>query len=238
VDRGAPDLALESAACKIFGTEALWSVVNDAVQCAGGNGFTTDYPYERMLRDARVNMIFEGTNEILRLMIARAGLREPGRRLLAGAPEPVPARSHYGRHYGRRISGAEAPDPWPVPAPLQADALALSMGVAELAQAGAAALRAHGPALHDRQLVLGRLADQAIALYGQLAVLSRAVSVVEAQGEQAAGHELLLARGATRRLARAARASSSALRDNDDEVLLKTAAAVTSAGGLPAHRTP
>ena len=49
IDRGVQDIALESAACKIFGTETLWMAVNDAVQCAGGNGFTTDYP----LRDLR-----------------------------------------------------------------------------------------------------------------------------------------------------------------------------------------
>ena len=51
IDAGARDVALESALCKVFGTETLWMVVNDAIQCAGGNGFTTDYPYERMLRD-------------------------------------------------------------------------------------------------------------------------------------------------------------------------------------------
>ena len=240
-DRGM-DVALEAAACKVLGTEVLWSVVNDAVQCAGGNGFTTDYPYERMLRDARVNMIFEGTNEILRLMIARTGLREPGRRLAAGAA-PVESTGHY----GRRLSGAEAPDPLAVPAALQTHALALSMGVAELARGSAGLVRAAsgaggasdgGPPLNDRQLALAALADQSIALYGQLAVLSRAVSVVEAVGEQAAEAELLLARGAAGRLARRARESAASLRDNDHEVLLKTAAAVTAAGGLPTTRIP
>jgi acyl-CoA dehydrogenase family protein 9 len=229
VDRGEPDLALESAACKIFGTEALWSVVNDAVQCAGGNGFTTDYPYERILRDARVNMIFEGTNEILRLMIAGKGLAEPGRRMAAGV-EPKSG-------YGRRVAGAEAPDPLAVPAPLSSDALALSMGVADLAQSSAAALRAHGAAVRERQLVLARLADQAIALYGQAAVLARAVLVVESRGEQAAADELLLARGACRRLARRAREAVAALRDNDDELTLETAACLRRSGGLSGDPT-
>ncbi len=224
VDAGR-DVALEAAACKVFGTETLWAVVNDAVQCAGGNGFTTDYPFERMLRDARVNMIFEGTNEILRLMIARTGLAEPGRRMAAGVPSQ--------EHYGRRISGAEAPDPLTVPDGLQADALALSLATAELARASAKALQDHGESLPGRQLVLGALADQSIAAYGQAAVLSRATAVVERLGEEGAAAELQLAKGACRRLARWGRESAASLRDNDDEVLLATAAAVTAAGGMP-----
>ncbi len=230
VDEQRGDVALESAICKVFGTETLWMVVNDAVQCAGCNGFTTDYPYERMLRDARVNMIFEGTNEILRLMIAKSGLREPAARLAAGVPSQ--------EHYGRRLSGAEAPDPLDVPAPLQGDALALSMGVADLAQAVGKAIQAHGRELGERQLVMGALADQAIALYGQVAVLARARAQVESQGEEAAADELLLARGACRRMARRARAASGGLRDHDDEVLLQTARAVTAAVGMPGAAFP
>jgi acyl-CoA dehydrogenase family protein 9 len=219
IDRGVQDVALESAACKVFGTETLWMAVNDAVQCAGGNGFTTDYPYERILRDARVNMIFEGANEILRLMLAGEGLKAPARR-------PAAARPRGG-----------APDPLPVPAPLLSEALALTLGTADLEQTAAAALAAHGPALKDRQLVLARLADQAIALYGQAAVLARAASVVESKGEEGAGAELLLARGACRRRARAARDAVAALRDNDDGLLLETAALVRRSAGLPGDPT-
>lgn len=230
VDAGRSDVALESAACKVFGTETLWQTVSDAMQCAGGNGFTTDYPYERMMRDARVNMIFEGTNEILRLMIAGKGLVEPGRRLAAGVEPSGP--------YGRRVSGAEAPDPMVVPAPLQSESLALSMGVADLAQSSAAALREHGDQIASRQLVLAGLADQCIALYAQAAVLSRACAAVDARGEQDAADELLLARGSCRRLSSRARAAVSALRDNDDELLMQTAALVRRCGGLPGERPP
>ena len=219
IDRGVQDVALESAACKIFGTETLWMAVNDAVQCAGGNGFTTDYPYERILRDARVNMIFEGTNEILRLMIAGEGLKAPARRPVSERP-----RGH-------------APEPLPVPAPLRSEALALTLGAADLEQTAAAALAAHGPALKNRQLVLARLADQAIALYAQAAVLARAASVVESKGEEGAAAELLLARGACRRRARAARDAVAALRDNEDGLLLETAALVRRAAGLPGDPT-
>jgi hypothetical protein len=135
------------------------------------------------------------------------------------------------------VAGAEAPDPLPVPASLASDALALSMGVADLAQTSAAALREHGRALKERQLVTGRLADQAISLYGQAAVLARAVRVVEARGEEAAADELLLAQGTCRRLARRARAAVAGLRDNDDALTLKTVALLRGGGGLPGDPT-
>ncbi len=76
-DRGGADFAVESAMTKTFCSEGLWTIVNHAVQINGGNGFITEYPYERFLRDCRVNMIFEGTNEIQRLNIAGTGLKAP-----------------------------------------------------------------------------------------------------------------------------------------------------------------
>ena len=230
-DRHGIDLPLESALCKVFGTEVLWSVVNDAVQCAGGNGFTTDYPFERMLRDARVNMIFEGTNEILRIMVSTSGLREVGKRLAGGAP---------GRDdpYGRILSGAEAPDPLPVPDALRAESLALSMAVSELSVAAGKAVQEHGKALREEQLVAAALTDLALCTYGQAAVLSRAATLAAQDGFPAESleQELLLAQGACRRLARQGRKASESLRDNDHPILLKTAGLVTRLGGMPGER--
>jgi len=230
-DRHGIDLPLESALCKVFGTEVLWSVVNDAVQCAGGNGFTTDYPFERMLRDARVNMIFEGTNEILRIMVSTSGLREVGKRLAGGAP---------GRDdpYGRILSGAEAPDPLPVPDALRAESLALSMAVSELSVAAGKAVQEYGKALREEQLVAAALTDLALCTYGQAAVLSRAATLAAQDGFPAESleQELLLAQGACRRLARQGRKASESLRDNDHPILLKTAGLVTRLGGMPGER--
>ncbi|GJM22866.1 MAG: acyl-CoA dehydrogenase [Planctomycetota bacterium] len=220
--------AVESALCKIFGTEVLWATVNDAVQCAGGNGFTTDYPFERMLRDARVNMIFEGTNEILRVMVATAGMAEPLKRV--GEADTLSSE------YGRKATGREAPDPLPVPEALQAESLALSMGVADLAQAAAKLAAEHGKAIRGEQLACAALADMTLATYAQAAVLSRAAAVVDAEGEEAAAQELLLAKGACRRLARRGREAAGRLRDHDNELLFKTAEAVSELGGLPGER--
>ena len=73
-------IALESAVCKVFASEKLWKTVNDCLQVTGGNGYMRDYPFERYLRDSRINMIFEGTNEILRIFIARSLIKSVSNR--------------------------------------------------------------------------------------------------------------------------------------------------------------
>ena len=91
VDRG-QDYSVESAICKVHGSETLWRVVNETLQIAAGIGYMQDYPYERHLRDARINLIFEGTNEILRCFIALGGMAGPGEALVEVAKamrEPI-----------------------------------------------------------------------------------------------------------------------------------------------------
>jgi acyl-CoA dehydrogenase family protein 9 len=75
------EYALEAACCKVFASEMLWRTADEMVQIAGGRGFVKPYPYERQLRDSRINRIFEGTNEILRLFIALNGIQEPAEEL-------------------------------------------------------------------------------------------------------------------------------------------------------------
>lgn len=77
VDTGEFDYSIEAAICKVFGTECAWKAINLAMQIHGGNGYMVDYGLERKLRDGRIGIIFEGTNEILRLFIALTGLKEP-----------------------------------------------------------------------------------------------------------------------------------------------------------------
>jgi alkylation response protein AidB-like acyl-CoA dehydrogenase len=79
-----PEFAVECSTLKVFGSEALDYVVDEAVQIFGGYGFTSEYPVERYYRDARVNRIFEGTNEINRLLIARMLFK---RHVLSGSIE-------------------------------------------------------------------------------------------------------------------------------------------------------
>src|ERR1051326_2903954 len=78
IDRGLEDYMLETAMLKVFTTEALWQIVNDAFQIHGGSAYFTDKPLERILRDARINQIAEGANEVLKSFIALVGVRAPG----------------------------------------------------------------------------------------------------------------------------------------------------------------
>src|SRR5258708_26434395 len=66
---------------KVCTTEGLWEIVNDAFQIQGGCAYFTDLPLERMLRDARINQIGEGANEVLTTFIALVGMRGPGMQL-------------------------------------------------------------------------------------------------------------------------------------------------------------
>jgi alkylation response protein AidB-like acyl-CoA dehydrogenase len=86
VDEGAPDeeLTKASAMAKLYCTDTAMDVTTEAVQILGGYGYISEYPVERMMRDAKITQIYEGTNEIQRLVIAREMLRESRAFLLAG----------------------------------------------------------------------------------------------------------------------------------------------------------
>jgi alkylation response protein AidB-like acyl-CoA dehydrogenase len=70
-DRDDPQLALYSSMAKLFASDAAMDVTVEAVQVLGGYGYVTEYPVERMMRDAKITQIYEGTNEIQRVVIAR-----------------------------------------------------------------------------------------------------------------------------------------------------------------------
>jgi alkylation response protein AidB-like acyl-CoA dehydrogenase len=79
-----PELTKASAMAKLFCTDTAMAVTTDAVQILGGYGYMKEYPVERMMRDAKITQIYEGTNQIQRLVIAREMLRENRAFLLAG----------------------------------------------------------------------------------------------------------------------------------------------------------
>jgi alkylation response protein AidB-like acyl-CoA dehydrogenase len=78
IDSGSEDYMLETAMLKVWSTEHLWTIVNDTLQIYGGRGFFTDEPIERMMRDARLNQIGEGANDVLRAFIAVVGSKAVG----------------------------------------------------------------------------------------------------------------------------------------------------------------
>jgi alkylation response protein AidB-like acyl-CoA dehydrogenase len=76
VDQGADSTILESSMAKCFAADAAMRVTTDAVQIFGGYGYTREFPVERYMRDAKITQIYEGTNQIQRLVIARALLEQ------------------------------------------------------------------------------------------------------------------------------------------------------------------
>jgi alkylation response protein AidB-like acyl-CoA dehydrogenase len=85
VDEDAPELTKYSAMAKLYCSDVAMEVTTQAVQILGGYGYMQEYPLERMMRDAKITQIYEGTNEIQRIVIAREMLRENRAFLLAGA---------------------------------------------------------------------------------------------------------------------------------------------------------
>ncbi|MGE3727664.1 MAG: acyl-CoA dehydrogenase family protein [Candidatus Sericytochromatia bacterium] len=79
VDRGVTDYSIEAAVAKVFSTESLWKICDEAMQIHGGMGYMRELPIERFMRDARLGLIIEGTSEISRAMIALEGLKTLGK---------------------------------------------------------------------------------------------------------------------------------------------------------------
>jgi len=78
------ELTKASAMAKLYCSDVAMEVTTDAVQVLGGYGYIKEYPVERMMRDAKITQIYEGTSEIQRIVIAREMLRESRAFLLAG----------------------------------------------------------------------------------------------------------------------------------------------------------
>jgi alkylation response protein AidB-like acyl-CoA dehydrogenase len=75
VDTNDPRKPYMSACCKMFASDVAMRVTTDALQIAGGYGYMTDFPFERMMRDAKITQIYEGTNQIMKLVISRELLK-------------------------------------------------------------------------------------------------------------------------------------------------------------------
>ncbi len=198
IDRGLEDYSLEGACCKVFGTEAVWRNINDALQIAGGNGFMEDYPYEKALRDSRINMIFEGTNEILRVLIALSGMRDVGEDLKEvgrALKAPLSSLGILSDYAAKKFKGAVSPGRLSKIAPELAEQGEI---VARYARAAHGAvetlLRKYGKGVIEKEYHQERLANIAIDLYASLAVLSRATAAIAKGGAEKAADEVRVAK--------------------------------------------
>jgi acyl-CoA dehydrogenase family protein 9 len=237
VDSGTSDFSVESAICKVYGSEACWRVVNQGLEIAAGVGYSASYPYERLLRDARVQLIYEGTNEILRAFIALSGMQGPGRELADVARamrEPIKGFGLLSEFALRKAKGALGRQRLTRHhAVLNPAAAVFEAYVQELARAVDKVLRKHGRDIAEMQYTQKRTADMVIDLYGIAACIARTTRAIERRGEEGARREIDLTSiavdAAERRLSRLV----AAVDKNDDELRKAVASRAYVDGGYP-----
>ncbi|MCS7167890.1 MAG: acyl-CoA dehydrogenase family protein [Gemmatales bacterium] len=224
LDAQTGDYMLETAIVKVFASEALWRIVNDTIQIFGGQAYFCDEPYERMMRDARINLIGEGANDVLRAFVALVGLREVGQqlKLIADALwRPWEQWQALLRFAGRRIYFS-APTIPITHEELAPEASRLADDIAYFGKAVESALLQHREGIVEKQYIQKRLADAATELYLSSCVLSRLDSMLHVPDPRTAR---LLNRGrlflaqSSRRL----RHYLQSLRDNDDALITTVA---------------
>lgn len=187
IDRGVEEYMLETAMLKVFASEGLWQIINETIQIFGGRGYFTDQPYERMMRDARINTIGEGANDVLRNFIALVGMRDVGLGLKDVLDALKPSAGSLGKLTGfarRHLPGQDR-----VHVPVR------SREIADLAHLLEELTRTFGHAVEgqlmkyredilDRQYVQARIADSATELYMMTAVISRLDGELSGAGAQ------------------------------------------------------
>jgi acyl-CoA dehydrogenase family protein 9 len=177
IDRGLEDYMLETAMLKVWSTERLWIIVNDAFQIHGGAAYFTDRPLERMLRDHRINQIGEGANEVLLSFIALMGMRGPGLRLKEVADALKRPWSGLGTISSFAASAVRARlsvPLVPVHSPeLKSTARRLGKLIRRLGTAVQSTLIRHREEVVERQLVQERIAWVAMELLTTACALSR-----------------------------------------------------------------
>lgn len=197
-DNSDTDFSLEAACAKVFASELIWEAADEMVQIAGGRGFVKPYPYERLLRDSRINRIFEGANEVLRLFIALNGIQGPAESLKeVGTALRRPLRnlgllSGFATSRIRGILGSTGSLDAKIHPRLEQHKEFFEKHVKELKSSTDRAILRHRRDIVERQLVLERLANMAIELFATACVISRTQSLIEQNGEEGAEREISL----------------------------------------------
>jgi acyl-CoA dehydrogenase family protein 9 len=222
VDAGVPDYSLESAICKVSGTEFLWYATNRVMQLKGGEGYMRTEPYEKILRDIRIFPIFEGANDVLRAFIALTGIKPVSEELSGlgelGLNDPLGSIGVVIDYVSGRIQREVRPDRIGQAHPeLKVHADAVSDQVKELRDVTEKLLRTHRKEIVQRQFQQKRLSDAISDIYSQIALLSRVSSILEEQGVEASGQEMFIADTFCARAARRVASSFRQIGSNDDE---------------------
>jgi alkylation response protein AidB-like acyl-CoA dehydrogenase len=231
IDQNYKDYAVEAAISKVFASEALFRAADEALQIAGGNGYMCEYPYERIVRDTRINRIFEGTNEILRLFIALTAMNDVGQNLrelsksLEGAfVDPIKGFGVISEYALRRAALAtglnrEGTSFTRLHAALKQPSALFEEQTRELASATDRILRKHGRNIIDKQFATRRLADMMIDLFVLASVISRVDASVRSVGPEKAARELDIANAFASQARKRIRHNVAEIDVNEDEII-------------------
>jgi acyl-CoA dehydrogenase family protein 9 len=177
VDRGEEDYMLETAMLKVFSSDHQWQILFDTMQLFGGRSFFTDEPFERMMRDARLNTIGEGSNDVLRSFIGLVGMRDVGMKFKAVADNLKSPTLGLGSILGLGKDALRkyfvTPDVPVQSAQLKDQASQLGERVRNFGLAVQRLIVHYKEDVLDAQLELDRIANAAMAIYGATAVLSK-----------------------------------------------------------------
>jgi acyl-CoA dehydrogenase family protein 9 len=230
IDRGLEDYMLETAMLKVFTTERLWECINDVFQIYGGSAYFTDLPLERMLRDARINQIGEGANEVLTSFIALVGMRGPGMEFKEIYDTMMkPSRDGISKAWAagkNRVNATVRVPDVPVQSEqLRAHARQLGRLIRHFNFAVNRALITYREPILDMQLVQERIANASMDLFASTCVLSRLDGEIQFTRRNGDGvspdHSVadLFLRQSFRRI----RGFLAGLTDNDDKAVMAAA---------------
>lgn len=231
IDQGYKDYAVEAAISKVFATECLWRTADEALQTAGGNGFMCEFPYERIVRNSRINRIFEGTNDILRLFIALTAMNDTGKQLkelsksLEGIfNDPIKGFGVLSEYTLRRMTQttgiATTKGEFTKLSPnLKPYAEIFEDGVRDLAAGADRILRKHGKEIIGKQFATKRFADIMIDLFALAAVLSRVNTSIKENGQQKAYPEIEILQVFAGQVRRRTKSNFGKIDNNDDELI-------------------
>jgi alkylation response protein AidB-like acyl-CoA dehydrogenase len=242
-DHGYDDFSIEAAITKVFASEALWRSADQALQTAGGTGFMREYPYERVVRDCRINRIYEGANDILRLFIALSALNDVGQRLkeMAGSlrgifDDPIKGFGllyEYAKQRATWATGLPVSNPRMSKAhvALQAEADIFEDTARDLAAMTDRLLRKHGKGIIGKQFATSRLANVMIDIFVLACVIARVTSAIEKKGAEGAVEEIGIAKVFAGQVRGRARRNFRRIDDNDDELIKNLAESTYERGG-------
>ncbi len=241
--KGMNDYYMETAVCKVFGSECLWSTVDMGMQIAAGNGYMKEYPYERIMRDSRIQLIFEGTNEILRCLLALSGVRGPSEDMKelgkisdvgSALHDPIKSLGVFTKFARKRLSNMMGSKQLTKAHPeLKEQAEKFSSCLGKFAIAVEDSLIKYGKKIIDNELPQGRLADMVIDLYVMCAVISRTTAILNSSKADQDQKDYVLrltkqiCKDSRRRFLRNAKSMSK----NSDKTVIKISESVVKYGG-------